>query len=253
MVPKHFQGKEGAILAALMRGAEIGLAPMQALSNIAVINGRASIWGDALPALMQRHGHQIDHKIEGEGDARKAVATLIRGDTGQRIVREFSVTDAKAANLWGKQGPWQTYPDRMLGMRARSWACRDGAADAMMGISVAEEQQDVEPMRDVTPKRTGFEAMAEEARQRRAQEAAQIAQADPAPDDTEEGDEASEDATAQPDEADIVDAELVTAEMLVKAKADGETAAAVGLEVTACPYDGAEAEAWVEGFEGVNE
>jgi hypothetical protein len=149
MVPKHFQGKPEMIMAAIARGMEIGLAPMQALSNIAVINGRASIWGDALPALLQRAGHTLDCVLEGEGDAMRAVATVTRGDTGKQIVRSFSVADAKKASLWGKAGPWQSYPARMLQMRARSYAARDGAADALMGLQVAEEVQDY--AKDVTP------------------------------------------------------------------------------------------------------
>lgn len=179
MVPKHFQGHPDMIMAAVMRGAEIGLMPMQALSNIAVINGRASLWGDALPALMQRAGHQLDCEVTGEGDSLVATATLIRGDTGQKIVRSFSAADAKAAGLWNKAGPWQQYKPRMLSMRARSLACRDGAADAMMGLQVAEEAQDMPPMRDVTPREeapSGFAAIAMKAR-----EAAKPAEADPVP------------------------------------------------------------------------
>lgn len=164
MVPKHFQGQPEQIMAAVMRGMEIGLAPMQALSNIAVINGRASLWGDALPALMQRAGHQLDCEVTGEGEAMVATATLLRGDNGQKVVRTFSVADAKKANLWGKQGPWQTYPKRMLAMRARSWAVRDGASDALMGLQVAEEMQDTPRMRDVTPKETAFTRLADQAR-----------------------------------------------------------------------------------------
>jgi ribosome modulation factor len=149
MVPKHFQDKPEQIMAAILRGAEIGLAPMQALSNIAVINGRATVFGDALPALMQRAGHQLDCVVTGEGDQMQATATLIRGDTGQTIVRTFSAADAKAAQLWGKAGPWQQYKPRMLSMRARTLACRDGAADALMGLQVAEEVRDYP--KDITP------------------------------------------------------------------------------------------------------
>lgn len=163
MVPKHFQEKPEAIMAAIIRGMEIGLAPMQALSNIAVINGRASVWGDALPALMQRAGHRLDCEVTGEGDDMLATATLVRGDTGQTIVRSFSVKDAKAANLWGKAGPWQQYKTRMLSMRARTLACRDGAADALMGLQVAEEVQDYP--KDITPKEGGaFTKLAQAAR-----------------------------------------------------------------------------------------
>lgn len=183
MVPKHFQEKPDAIMAAILRGLEIGLKPMQALSNIAVINGRASLWGDAIPALMARAGHQIDVEVDGEGDKMLATATLIRGDTGQRIVRSFGADDAKAAGLWGKAGPWQQYKARMLSMRARSLACRDGAADALMGLQIAEEVQ--EYPRDITPKQSGFQRMAAEAR-------GQITK--PADDDGAHGDEVTGDA-----------------------------------------------------------
>lgn len=155
MVPQHFQNKPEATMAAIIRGMEIGLAPMQALSNIAVINGRASVWGDALPAMMQRAGHSIDVDVQGEGDQMIATAVLTRGDTGKSITRTFSAADAKKAGLWSKKGPWQQYPKRMLSLRARSLACRDGAADALMGLQVAEEMRDVPPMRNVTPEAQG--------------------------------------------------------------------------------------------------
>ena len=165
MVPKHFQTKPEAVMAAIVRGMEIGLAPMQALSNIAVINGRASLWGDAMPALMQRAGHHIDVILTGEGDDMVATATLTRGDTGKEVVRTFSVVDAKKANLWGKQGPWQQYPKRMLSNRARAWAVRDGAADALMGLQVAEETSDYQTVKDVTPPAGRFAEKATKARE----------------------------------------------------------------------------------------
>lgn len=160
MVPKHFQGKQEMIMAAIVRGMEIGLAPMQALSNIAVINGRASIWGDALPALIQKAGHDIDSGIEGEGDQMVAWAEVTR-NTGKVYRRTFSVAEAKKAGLWGKAGPWQSYPTRMLQMRARSYAARDGASDALMGLQVAEEMQDVAAPRDVTPRDPGTPNLAQ--------------------------------------------------------------------------------------------
>lgn len=156
MVPKAYQGRPNETMAAMIRGMEIGLAPMQALSSIAVINGRASIWGDAMPALMQRAGHHVDVRIENGDNLEKAVAvaTLTRGDTGKTIERRFSMADAKRAGLAGKQGPWQQYPLRMLANRARAFAIRDGAADALMGMQIAEEVSDYGPdaARDITPR-----------------------------------------------------------------------------------------------------
>lgn len=155
MVPKHYQGQPQAIMAAIVRGMEIGLAPMQSLASIAVINGRASLWGDALVALVMRAGHHIDAVIENEDQIEKAraVATLTRAD-GKQVVRTFSYQDAKRAGLTEKAGPWKQYPLRMLANRARGFAVRDGAADALMGLSVADEVSDYGPdaARGVTPR-----------------------------------------------------------------------------------------------------
>ncbi len=48
------------VLVAMQWGAEIGLAPMQALQNIAVINGKPSVYGDAAMALVQASPHCED-------------------------------------------------------------------------------------------------------------------------------------------------------------------------------------------------
>lgn len=153
MIPKHFQGKPEAIMAAMLQGASLGLPPMQALQFIAVINGRPCVWGDALPAMVMAAGHFIDQEIEGKGKDRVAVATLTRKD-GKKIVRRFSFADAEQAGLTKKTGPWQQYPERMLAMRARAFAIRDGAPDVLLGLAIADEVQDYGPDRavDVTPR-----------------------------------------------------------------------------------------------------
>ena len=53
MVPKSFQGRPGDVLVAVQMGVELGLPPTQALQNIAVINGRPSLWGDAVLAIVK--------------------------------------------------------------------------------------------------------------------------------------------------------------------------------------------------------
>lgn len=136
------------ITIAIMHGAEIGLPPMMAIQKIAVVNGRPTIWGDALPALLLARGFRLDEAIDGTDDGRGATCTVIRPD-GSKVTRRFTIGDAKLAGLWGKAGPWKQYPDRMLQMRARGYAARDGAADVLSGLYVAEEVQDI----DITPKR----------------------------------------------------------------------------------------------------
>ncbi|GLQ20357.1 hypothetical protein ACFFUB_02565 [Algimonas porphyrae] len=136
---------------AIAKGLEVGFAPMQALATIASINGRLSIYGDGLIAIARRGGNRVKETLEGNADARIATCTITRADTGEVITRSFSVQDAKRAKLWQKPGPWSQYPDRMLAARARAFAIRDGLADKLFGLHVAEEVQDIPQEAAVSP------------------------------------------------------------------------------------------------------
>lgn len=63
---------------------------------------------------------------------------------GLACLADSPTLDAKRARLLGKQGPWTDYPERQCYWRAASLAYRDGAADALMGLAVAEEVRDYE-------------------------------------------------------------------------------------------------------------
>lgn len=146
MVPKDFKGKPGNCLIAMQWGFEVGLKPLQALQGIAVINGRPSIWGDALLSLVLSSPvcKDVIERYEGTGDDYRAVCIAQRHGRADKVA-EFSLKDAKAAGLLGKQGPWTQYRDRMLKQRARAFALRDQFADVIKGLSVAEESQDIAP------------------------------------------------------------------------------------------------------------
>jgi len=152
LVPQQYRGKKGEALAAVIYGAEIGLSPLQAMQSIAVINGKPSVYGDALIALVQAHPmyESIQESIENTKDGLTAVCTVKRKGSPEHTVR-FSETDAKLAGKWGSTGPWKQYPKRMLQMRARGFACRDQFADALKGLIIREEAQDYEII-NVTPK-----------------------------------------------------------------------------------------------------
>lgn len=147
IIPKDFAGNPGNILVAVQWGMELGLQPMQAMQNIAVINGRPSLWGDAVIALV-KSSPVCEYVIEEEGEGVSICRVKRRGEPEQ--VRTFTDEDAKAAGLKGKQGPWTQYPRRMRQMRARSWALRDVFPDVLRGMPIAEEVMDSEP-KDITP------------------------------------------------------------------------------------------------------
>lgn len=147
IVPKEFIGNPGNVLVAIQWGMELGLQPMQAMQNIAVINGRPSLWGDAVIGLV-RSSPLCEYVIEEEIDGKAICRVKRRGEDEQ--IRIFTPDDAKKAGLIGKAGPWTQYPKRMMQMRARSWALRDVFPDVLRGMPIAEEVMDIEP-RDITP------------------------------------------------------------------------------------------------------
>lgn len=159
MVPKQYMGKPQDIMVCIQWGMEMGLAPMQALQNIAVINGKPSVYGDAMMALVQASPvcDGVEESIEDEGTPNPVAVCVARRKGRAPVIVRFSVEDAKRAGLWGKQGPWQAYPKRMLQMRARGFALRDAYPDVLKGLISTEEAQDYpeetkRPPRDITPR-----------------------------------------------------------------------------------------------------
>jgi hypothetical protein len=144
MVPKAYQGKPQDILVCVQWGYEMGLAPMQALQNIAVINGKPSVYGDAAMALVQASSvcEDVEEYFEGEGTPNPVAVCVAKRKGRKPVTAKFSVEDAKRAGLWGKGGPWSAYPKRMMQMRARGFALRDAFPDVLKGLITAEEAQD---------------------------------------------------------------------------------------------------------------
>ena len=147
MIPKAYQGKPEDVLVAVSWGMELGLAPLQALQNIACINGKPSVYGDAAMALVQNSPtcDNIEEFFEGEGTLNPIAVCVAHRKNRTPVTAKFSVEDAKRAGLWGKQGPWTAYPKRMLQMRARGFAIRDAFPDVLKGLITVEEAQDFPP------------------------------------------------------------------------------------------------------------
>jgi hypothetical protein len=148
LVPKDYRGKPDNVFVAMQWGHEIGLKPMQAVQNIAVINGRPSLWGDAMLALV-RNSPLCEYVREEFTEDGTAVCRVKRRGDGEQI-RTFSVADQEKAGLMGRD-THKSYPARMRAMRARAWALRDVFTDVLRGIPMAEEAMDMLPVVDSGP------------------------------------------------------------------------------------------------------
>lgn len=165
IVPDAFKegGKrDGAINASLvlmgvLKSMEVGLPPITGIGGLLPINNRFAIWGDAAVALVQSKGLVTDQNKRNVGasfdpsteladwpDDYGTIVSYWRRNQTSPYVGEFTVRDAKRAGLWlnSYRKPWIQYPARMLYNRARAFALRDGFADALMGLGIAEEERD---------------------------------------------------------------------------------------------------------------
>lgn len=146
-VPASFKGKVGDVIVGMSLAAQLRISWLSLLRNLAVINGRPTIWGDLALTLARQHPDFVGIREWDEGET--AICEIrIRGRLGegpQAITRKFSQTDAKNAGLAGKEGPWRQFPQRMRQMRARSWAIRDALPEALNGVEIAEDVMDVDP------------------------------------------------------------------------------------------------------------
>jgi len=161
MVPSDCVGKPGNVFGKLALGMEIGLSFTQSLTNVAVIEGKPSIYGDAGLALIHASGklESIEEKFVGTfgHDDYKAVCTMKRKG-GSVFTNEFSVFDAKTIGKWNKPvgkynapGVWMRFPKRMLKWRARWQSMRDGFGDVLNGMGIVEEVRDSVDLEETSP------------------------------------------------------------------------------------------------------
>lgn len=146
-IPKNYRGKPNDIFCAIQMGAELGLAPMLSLQNIAVINEKPSIYGDAMLAICKASPfcENIEEYFEGDQtqiNTLTAICKVKRRGFKNEITSSFSWKDAVKAGLTTKGGAWSSYPKRMLQMRARGFALRDAFPDLLNGLITREEAND---------------------------------------------------------------------------------------------------------------
>lgn len=158
MYPKGLDSPE-ALALVIARGRSVGLDAFQAMESMGVVNGKVMIYGDAPLAISRQHPAwdegSFDEYFEQNGERlpgtpktwteqTEAVCVTRRSPNGKPRTTRFSVKDATVARIWGKEGPWTNYPQRMLMFRARGYNLRDNFGDALKGIAIRELHEDDE-------------------------------------------------------------------------------------------------------------
>lgn len=158
LAPDSYNNDPSKVMLGAMAAMEAGLPPLYGLRQIAIINGRPTIWGDAAMALIQASGQLADRIVTEIGggvdtdalpreewpDSYGFMVQLYRKGQPTPYIGRFTIADAKRAKLWTdtRKKPWWEHPKRMLLVRAQAFPQRDGFADCLAGLQIREEVED---------------------------------------------------------------------------------------------------------------
>lgn len=132
-LPKNMTVQQA--LMAIQAGREIGMMPVAALTYIAFVNGRATLYGDGAIMQVVRAGHKVDFT---DCNDKTASCTITRKDDGRSMSATFTMEMAVKRGFTTKGGPWVTAPENMLKFKAFHMIAKFIVPDALHGMGVYE-------------------------------------------------------------------------------------------------------------------
>ena len=147
LAPKAVSTPEKVLVIA-MKGRELSIPPMQALSHIHIVEGKPTLSAELMTALVRRAGHKLR---VSEWTDEQCVLEGIRADDPEHVqTTSFTAEEAKVAGLLNKS-VWKNYRQAMLFSRCVSKHCRSQFADVLMGASYVPEELGAEVDEDGRP------------------------------------------------------------------------------------------------------
>jgi hypothetical protein len=151
-VPKRYrESPTGAadMMAAVITGAELGVAPMASIRQLYLINGQASMMAQLMAGLVFRAGHQIRYIVNTEDESVTAEAYRLtpKGTNPDPLEAThvfqggwtFSKQDAELAGLEEKT-TYEQYPYLMYAARATSALCRLYFPEVVSGVGYVPDE-----------------------------------------------------------------------------------------------------------------
>lgn len=139
LVAAHFRGKpaDGAI--AIAYGSSLGWHWTKSLQDVYVVNGKPAIQSKEMRELLIRAGHEVWE--EEVGPTRVVLAGRRRGS--EIVVRvEWTIEKAETAKLTSNPN-YTKFPENMLYARCTTDLAKRLAPDALSGLGILEELQDM--------------------------------------------------------------------------------------------------------------
>ena len=150
LVPNSIRGKPADIFVILATGRELGIGPMQALSDINVIQGKPVYSADLMVAQTKRRADVCKYLRLVESSDKGATYETLRAGSPEPERFTFTIEDAKKLGLTGKDN-YQKQPKTMLRRRAAAAICREVYPDLVRGYDPDEAEDFAKDSRSYSP------------------------------------------------------------------------------------------------------
>jgi hypothetical protein len=164
LAPKSFDTPQKVAIG-IMMNIELSRPVITGLQDLAVINGKCRIYGDAvtsqiLASNLMEEGYPIEEEQGTPFTDNWTFLYKVKRKGRPEKVGRFTWVDAKRAgfdNPMTKDGrkdiwsPWTRFPRRMMQWKARQWVNNDEFGDVLKGVKTVEEAYDMVDMAEVSP------------------------------------------------------------------------------------------------------
>lgn len=142
-VPEHLRDKPEDIVATILNGRELGLAPMESINNLYMVNGKISLSGKTMLGLIRKAGHRPKLDITTKGTIIECYRLIEDGTQELQGTVGFDINDVKTAKL-SKKDTYIEYPQMMMAWRAVSMAARFFYSDCITAGAYTPEEMEME-------------------------------------------------------------------------------------------------------------
>jgi len=140
VLPADIRTAEAAF-AIIQTGAEMGLAPMQALRSIHVVKGRPILSADLMVAMCLRSG-VCKYFRRVADDGQRAEYETLREGMPEPARMAYTLAEAEVAGLT-RNPTWRAHTRAMIRARAKSALARDVYPDLVAGIYTPDEGREI--------------------------------------------------------------------------------------------------------------
>lgn len=134
----------------ILAGRELGLAPLESMTNIYIVNGKVALQAKIIGSLIKK-SPKYDY-IVNKLTAEECEITFYAIEEGKKVEvgkSTFTIKDAAKAGLVNKQ-VWKDYPRNMLFARALSNGARWYVSDVFCGYTAEEIEKPREATSTIT-------------------------------------------------------------------------------------------------------